>query len=179
MKRVSSWIGVPLMALLFLVGFALSGYAADFPQCTNSGACRIKVYLDRTSTSVGGAPVNIAINVLDKDGKVNTISNGQVGDVMFEITSQLATPGTIGGNAGTFASDVLQYGLPIQGVFTTNIQYNQASGTDTIRIRVYEAETCPGATRPNQTCPGQLLAEETYQVQVEPTSPVVRVALPA
>ena len=172
--KVGRLLGVPLLALLWVFAAALSGYAADFPQCTNSGACGIKVYLDRTSTKVGGAPVNIAINVLDSQGKVNTVSNGQVGDVLFEITSQLATPGTIGGNVGTFASDVLQYGRPAQGVFTTNIQYNQASGTDTIRIRVYEAVTCPGATNPAQTCPGQLLAEETYQVNVEPTSPVVR-----
>ena len=174
MGKVTRFFSVPLLALLWVFVAALAGYAADFPQCTNSGACGVKVYLDRTNTKVGGAPVNIAINVLDFQGKVNTISNGQAGDVLFEITSQLAAPGTIAGNAGTFASDVLQYGIPAQGIFTTNIRYNQASGTDTIRIRVYEAVTCPGATNPNQTCPGQLLAEETYQVNVDPTSPVVR-----
>jgi len=135
---------MPFLALAFVLSLSLGVRA----ECTNSGACDFKVYVDKTQTKVGGDPVNISINVLDAEGKVNTVSNGQSGDVLFEITSQLAAPGTLAGNAGTFASDVAQYLRPAQGIVQTNIQYNQASGVDTIDIRMYKAVSCPGATNP-------------------------------
>jgi hypothetical protein len=68
--------------------FALVLMASDvYGEPTPSGADSLKVYLDTDQATLGGDSVNIAINILNAEGKVNTASNGQVGDVVVKITT--------------------------------------------------------------------------------------------
>ena len=84
-KVFEKWKFLSLFFVLFMVLGVVSYGKAD----VTSGATDFVVYLDKTSTTLGGDPINIAINVLNASGAVNTASNGQVGDVLFEVTSQL------------------------------------------------------------------------------------------
>ena len=185
MNKLERWkfLMAPFLAVLMVLGVYGSVKAA-----TTSGAADFVAYVDKTSTTLGSDPINIAVNVLNGSGVVNTTSNGQVGDVLFEVTTQLGNTswndstgdGLInGGDAAAgaplngFAADVDQYLQPINGRAAANIGYITVSGTDTVVIRMYESVMAGGAINPSQVVPGQLLAEKTLNISVAAGTPTV------
>ena len=83
MKKLAIISVTAVTVILFLCGAT----KASQP----SGAASFHVEILPYEISVDGDPVNISIQVLDEGGMVNLLSNGQEGDVLFSVTSELGT----------------------------------------------------------------------------------------
>jgi len=176
-KVFEKWKFLSLFLVLFMVlGVVSYGRAAtkviSFAAAQPSGAASVMISLDKEATTVGGEPVNIAINLLNAEGGVNTSSNGQHGDCLIEISSQLgnlviqsSAVYPVVPTAGQFAFTQDQYVMPAMGVYRNAVNYGGQTGTDTITVKVYESITKEGA--PNHY-PGALLAEASFSVTVGP-----------
>ncbi|WP_028323401.1 beta strand repeat-containing protein [Desulfatirhabdium butyrativorans] len=139
-KHGTKWL-VAALAVAMVFGIAATGAMA----AVNSGAADFTVNAFPTATSVGGDPINLTINVLDKNGNINTFSSGQYGDVLFQITTSLGTttvPASSSGGAssagGYYEAMNLTNIRPNAGVLLAAIEYGGSSGTDTVTVSMFE-----------------------------------------
>jgi hypothetical protein len=149
---------VPLFALMFVMGALVSGAGA-----ATSGAAGFSIVAAPNATKVDGDSVNYVIQVLDRNGAINTLSNGQVGDVLFSVTTSIGTEVYPYGNVGSSVNGGLGEGefdavsevnlQPKAGLVFGYVYYSGTAGKDTIAVRMYESiitganETVAGAQR--------------------------------
>jgi hypothetical protein len=161
---------VPLFALMFVMGALVSGAAAAEP----SGAVSFSVVAAPDSTRVNGDPVNFVIQTLDANGNINTLSNGQVGDVLFSVTTSIGTYIWPTGGVGSSVNGGLGRGefdavteanlQPKAGLVFGSIYYDDATaGLDTATFRMYKS-TITGS---GETVAGdQIGAPQIFHVDV-------------
>ena len=135
-----------------------------------SGAASFNLYKYPITTAVGGDPVNISIQVLNGDGDVNLTSNGQAGDVLFNVSSSLGTVLTPAntspadkGKLGNFATVSSTNLAPVAGNKLLNIVYGGLAGKDTITITMCAAIS---DTAGSTICGDQIGAPQTVTVTV-------------
>lgn len=168
----------PLLALMFVFGVMVSGAGA----AVTTGAAGFSIVAAPSSTAVNGDPVNLAIQVLDADGNINLGSNGQVGDVLFAVSSSLGTaifPTGASGAAvnggvgrGSFASINEVNLMPKEGKVLANVAYAGIAGTDTITVTMFESLI----SYANATISGdQIGAKQTMSVTVTEGGNITRI----
>ena len=145
--KVSKFLGVPLLALLFLVSAALSGaFAGD--GVVNTSVKDFRVNLDRTVTDTSKA-VNVVVELLDEQGRVDVFSEAGVDYVYVSVGSIIGNiienndPDETGDDAGEFAGEFEAETAKVavsNGRAGFHITYDRP-GTDTLRFYVVVVDT--------------------------------------
>ena len=141
--KLKRFFSVPLMALVLVMGLALTGaFAAD--GVVNTSVADFRVNLDRTVTDTSKA-VNVVVELLDEQGRVDVFAETNVDHIYVSAGSIIGTihysnnPDETGDDAGSFAANTAKIATT-NGRAGFNITYNQP-GTDTLRFYVVVVDT--------------------------------------
>jgi len=140
MSKAVRFLGVPLLALTWVLVLALGAFAGD--GVVNTSVSNVRINLDRTVVEKGKA-VNVVVELLDDQGRVAQFAENNVQNIYVSVASSIGDiedlPGGVcnngtGDDVGTFQADSCK--VPVSnGKAGFHITYNNV-GTDTLQFYV-------------------------------------------
>ncbi|MBX6424254.1 Ig-like domain-containing protein [Thermosulfurimonas sp. F29] len=177
-SKVSKFLGVPLLALMWVFVLALGAFAGD--GVVNTSVSDFRVNLDRTEVSVGSS-VNVVVELLNENGEVDVFAESGVDYAYVDVGTVIGTingPAENGTNVdawGSFAADTMKVAVK-NGVARFHITYN-TPGEDTLRVQVFVKDVdgdylaLPAKLIPITVHPAPNQAAGLLLVSIEPDNP--------